>query len=370
MASSAGGTGTQSDGCDEFVQFGSSQRHRGGPGSLLLAVLVAGAVLAVVRQSAGPPHRPVPPAVAVTDVGHPILGVRAGWELFGLDSSGVVAVQFSRGRIIRTTVPPLLSGGPVFFVAARGEAIIRPLDNVPGYVVPDGKPARKLTGLLARGGVLLPGPTLSEQWFGQTSLDLLGPGGKLVNAHLLGAARTWSPFWVIADGAGGVVLVSMTNQTEVYDAGPGMLRPVGAQLVAVGPTVWLGMSCGNSPCRDVVISATTGASRALPGPPISPTPWSSTLGAVAPDGSTAAVFVPSGDGSILELVSLVTGKQTRVAAPVTGASSTQLAWSPDSRWLFVVTASGHLDVVNPRTGRAQELGLGLSGLSQIATRER
>jgi hypothetical protein len=353
----------------DIVQFGRPRRHRGGLGPLLLAALVAVAVLAVARQSSGQPRRPPPPAVAVTNIGHPILGVRAGWELFGLDSSGVVTVQFDVGRIVRTRVPPLLSNGPVFFVAAQGEAIIRPLDNVPGYVVPDGKPARQLTGLLAQGGTLLPGPTLTEQWFGRRSLDLLGPGGKVVNAHLAAPARTWAGFWVVADGAGGVILIDMTSQAEEYDARPGMLRPVRAQLVAVGPKAWLGMNCQPGPCQDVVISPATGASKTLPAPPVTVAPWPSTLGAVAPDGGTAAVIVPGdGETSVLKLVSLVTGNLTRVAVAVSGSWSTQLAWSPDSRWLFVITARGRLDAINPRTGRLQDLDLGLSGLSQIVIR--
>ncbi|HYK69601.1 MAG TPA: hypothetical protein VEV45_16770 [Streptosporangiaceae bacterium] len=363
-------TGSQPPG--DLVEFGRPSRQRPRLSSLLLTCLVAAAVVVVVSTRSGAhrtPPLPPPRPVAVTLVGHPILGIRASWELFGLDRGGMVRVQFSRGQITRTTVPPLLSGGPVFFIAADGEAIIRPLDNVPGYVVPDGKPARQLTGLLAQGGILLPGPTLTEQWFGRTSLELLGPGGKRVNARLAAVARVWAPFWVISDGAGGVVLVDMRSQVEEYDARPGMLRPVSAQLVAVGPTTWLGMNCESGPCQDVVISAATGASTALPGPPVSLTPWSSPLGAVAPDGLTAAVIVPGGsDVSTLELVSLSTGSRTRVAVTVSGPSSSRLAWSPDSRWLFVVTGNGRLDAVDSHTGRAQGLGLGVSGLTQIVIR--
>jgi len=367
VGTSTGDRGTQPGGHEEIVSFGRPRQRRGGLGSVLLAVLAAAAVLVVVRSAGGQPHRPAPPAVAVTDVGHPLLGVTASWELFGLDRSGLVVVQPSRGRIIRTTVPPLLSGGQVFFVAARGEAIIRPLDNVPGYVVPDGRPAQRLTGLLATGGVLLPGPTLTEQWFGRTSLRLLGPGGKPVKTHLAAVARAWEPFWVMADGAGGVLLIDSTSQIERYDARPGMLRPVGTQLVAVGPTTWLGLNCESGQCQNVAISAATGASRALPGPPVSLTPWSAPLGAVAPDGRTAALIVPTGDEtSTLELVSLTSGGQTRVAVPMGGASSSQLAWAPDSTWLFVVTANGGLETVNPRTGRVADLGL--SGLTQIVVR--
>jgi hypothetical protein len=360
---------SEQHGRDDVVQFGSQARRlRRWPGTLLVLGVLTAAAVEVVSHSGG--HHPPSPPVIVTSIGHPILGIRTGWELFGLDSSGVVTVQFDVGQIVRTRVPPLLSNGPVFFVAAQGEAIIRPLDNVPGYVVPDGKPARPLTGLLAQGGILLPGPTLTEQWFGHTSLDLLGPDGTVVNAHLAAIARTWAPFWVVADGAGGLVLLDMSSQVEKYDARPGMLRPLGAQLVAVGPTTWLGLNCQSSPCQDVVISAATGASRALPGPPVSLTPWPSTLGAVAPDGRTAAVIVDTGDEtSTLELVSLTSGGQTRVNVPVSGASSAQLAWAPDSTWLFVITATGGLSAVNPRTGRAQAVGLGLSGLSQIVIRQ-
>jgi len=372
VGSSAGGSGPLSGGND-IVQFGRLRRRRAGLGSLLLAVVVAIAVLAVVRHAGGNPHRSPPPAVAVTDVGHPILGVRASWELFGLDGSGVVAVQFRRGQITRTTLPPLLSDGPLFFVAADGEAIIRPLDNVPGYVVPDGKPARRLTGLLAQGGILLPGPTLTEQWFGGTALGLLGPGGKQVNAHLAAVARAWAPSWVIADGAGGVVLVDMRSQVEEYDARPGMLRPVGAQLVAVGPTTWLGMNCESGPCQDVVISAATGASRTLPGPAsyANPWPWQALPGVTSPDGAAAAVIVADhfGGQARLDLINLSTGGVVRVPVPVARDSSGQsLAWSPDSRWLFVVTAHGTLAIVDGRTGLPQHLNLGLSGLSQIVMR--
>jgi hypothetical protein len=92
---------------------------------------------------------------------------------------------------------------------------------------------------------------------------------------------------------------------------------------------------------------------------------------VSPDGSTAAVIVASQsqNRAWLELISLSSGASMRVFVPVTMRSTSQaLAWSPDNRWLFVVTASGQLAAVDPHTGRAQTLHLGLSGLTQIAIR--
>ena len=321
--------------------------------------------------------------MTITSIGHPILGVRAGWELFALDGNGVVAVQFSRGRIIRTTVPRLLSDGPVSFVAARGEAIIRPLDNVPGYLVRDGQPAQPLTGVLAQGGTLLPGPTLAQQWLDSGTLMLVGPRGTPEPVRLPIPAYLRAPNQAaIADGRGGLLLAGPATAV-VYDATPGLLRPIRAGLLAVGPRDWLGMTC-DMDCHLEVIGAATGISRVLPvlSSDGGPWPWQALPGGlwpsralpgiVSPDGSTAALIVPNvtaGQQAWLELVSLTSGDAERVTLPVApGNPSQSLAWSPDSRWLFVVTANGTLAAVDARTGRAQTVGLGMTGLSQIAIR--
>jgi hypothetical protein len=363
----------------DIVQFGRpAHKRRRWLGGLALACLLAAAAVLVATQSGG--HRPAPaPSVAVTDAGHPILGIRSGYELFGLDGSGVVAVQFARGRIVRTHLPPLQGDGIVSLVAARGEVLVRPLDRVPGYVVPDGKPARPLTGALAQGGILLPGPTATQEWLAGGDLALVGPDGKTEPAHL--GASVAPAQQVISDGRGGVVFITASG--TVYDAGPGVLRPVQELLLAIGSRNWLGVTCSAAACGYVVISAANGESSALPGAAIplgswpleslpgGPWPWQALPGLTAPDGSAAALIVSgeSPDQSSLELISLSSGATVQVRVPVElGASSRSLAWSPDSRWLFVVTASGKLAAVDTRTGHVHELGLGLSGLSQIVIR--
>jgi hypothetical protein len=349
----------------------------------LVCVVVAAVVLVVVQyssqQQTSPPRRPQ--LITVTEAGRPILGIRSGYELFGLDGSGVVAVQFARGQIIRTPLPPLQGDGIVSLVAARGEVLVRPLDRVPGYAVPDGKPARPLTGALAHGGILLPGPTSTQQWLNGDYLALVGRSGKAEPAHLGPAVPTAPAQNVIADGRGDLVLT--TTSGAVYDAGPGEARPLSALLLAVGMRDWLGVTCSEATCRYAVISAATGASRVLPGTtvptawaplqtlPGGPWPWRAVPGLTAPDGSAAALIVPgqpSGEPSLM-LISLSSGAAVRVPIWVGPRSSSQtLAWSPDSRWLFVLTASGQLTAVDPRTGRVQDLRLGLSGLSQIVIR--
>ena len=71
---------------------------------------------------------------------------------------------------------------------------------------------------------------------------------------------------------------------------------------------------------------------------------------------------------ILRLVNLGSGAEQTVAVPSGLALplGSTLAWSPDSRWLFVVTAGGGLAAVNARTHHVENLGVTLPPLSQIA----
>ena len=58
----------------------------------------------------------------------------------------MVRVQPAQGRVTQTLVPALGSTGPFSFVTGPSQVVIRPWDVVPGYLVPDGKPARPLPG--------------------------------------------------------------------------------------------------------------------------------------------------------------------------------------------------------------------------------
>jgi uncharacterized protein YjiK len=46
-----------------------------------------------------------------------------------------------------------------------------------------------------------------------------------------------------------------------------------------------------------------------------------------------------------------------------------MAWSPDSRWLFVVTDTGAVRVVSASTGQVGSLGVRLPFISQVAVRD-
>ena len=72
----------------------------------------------------------------------------------GRGAGFLVRIQPAAGQLTRTTVPDLLSGGPVYLLAGSDRVVIRPLDNVAGYLVVDGKPARQLSPLLNQGPIL------------------------------------------------------------------------------------------------------------------------------------------------------------------------------------------------------------------------
>jgi hypothetical protein len=94
------------------------------------------------------------------------------------------------------------------------------------------------------------------------------------------------------------------------------------------------------------------------------------LGVVAPDGSAAAVVQVIGGQLTLRLINLVSGADQRITVPMYQESlgPQALAWSPDSRWLFFITARGYLAAVNARTGGVEALGVTLPPVSQIAVR--
>jgi hypothetical protein len=375
----SGGSGGRQHDRVEYVEFGSPRER--GPGwltRLVLICLVIVAVVAVVGRSfhrhgpvAQPPKpHPLPP-VRVVDVGHRLLGVTAGWELFGLDQTDVVAIQFADGRIIRTALPPPVGSGPVSFLVGPRAAIIRPLDNAPGYLVPYGDQARPLTGPLAAGDLLLPGPRPSQEWVvggSSSSLSLVTAAGHATSVHITLPTSDWAVQSAMSDGRGGVLVSSVTGAQ--YDAVPGSLQRVGAILAAVGPKRWLGLSCRSGRCRNIVINPATGARRVLPGPALQllTWPWPFEAGAVAPNGSAAVVVVADGDDSVaLDLISLTSGAVSRIPVPVNQNSSSEtLVWSPDSQWLFALSADGKLLAVNAHSHRVQSVGVSLPRFTQLA----
>ena len=169
------------------------------------------------------------------------------------------------------------------------------------------------------------------------------------------------------DGRGGVLVVDYDGG-RYDDVRSGGFQRIAGMLAAVGPTRWLIVDChAGHRCSNVIVDPATGARHTLPGPSAEPLPGEP--GVIAPDGSAAAIAEASGDRVTLHLLNLVSGSDQQIPVSFEAEAADQgLAWSPDSRWLFVVTARGKLAAVDARTGHVENLGVSLPSLSLIAVR--
>jgi len=321
-----------------------------------------------------PTTEPTSPPVAVdsprvTEVGRWLLGVTGDWELFARGPDEVVRIQPALGRITQTRLPALQSSGPVSLIAGTGGVVVRPLDYVPGYIVPDGAPARPLPAGLGQSGEIFPGPDRGHVWVqgaqdGRT-LVLVGLDGTRTGPSIRLPATTQWP--LMSDGAGYVLVRGVGGD---YDARPdGLRRVTRGSVAAVGPTGWLALECDDrARCVWVAIDRATGSRRTLAGPPADP---NVPAGAISPDGSVAAVFrqVRGSEPQTVHLVDLASGAdyELAVSRDPDVYDTSRLAWSPDSRWLFLVTGK-RLVAVDPRTRAVHELGVDLPPIEQVTVR--
>ena len=308
-------------------------------------------------------------SVTVTDLGHPLLDVPADWELFGQGQGVVVRIELRHGRLTRTAVPEVGSAGPVYFVVGGDRAIVHPMDQVPGYVVHDKKPAVRLPSQLDQAYSVFPGPDARHLWAETragtaSALSLLTLDGRPAGVQVpIPADATVQA----SDRAGNVLMLGVGGR---YDARPdGLHRITSGTLLAAGPTRWLALECDERyRCAGVVIDRGTGQRRSLVTPLNA---YQQDSGAISPDGRVAALLQPDGrGGGNLELVDLATGL-ARLTGVTTGSDRIRggriLAWSPDSRWLFVTDGNGRLLALD-RTGRVTGLEVSVGAIDQIALR--
>ena len=315
-----------------------------------------------------PPAPPIanPPApVAVTDLGHPLLGVTAGWELFGRGDGVLVRVQLARGRITRTVVPGLQSTGPVSFLVGNGRALIRPIDFVPGYVVADGQPARPMPTSLVDSGPILPGPDPAHVWVApdpeRTMMALAGVDGGRTGTTIRLPPES-SPLDAVADGAGYVLIASPRG---VFDARPDALRRISTgSLLAVGPTGWLVAETDRRRHEVLVFIDSRNGRRHVVGPAL---PGGPPDGVIAPDGRTAVIFAADYDVTpyVLPLAGAVRHPVELPGLSIDVSDAGTVAWSPDGRLLFAVDTTGVVRVIDVRTGQISTLDAPLPRLRQL-----
>ena len=355
--------------------------------AVVVLVLVEGSIILVNHRSGHPidagPSRPPSsqpataassssdpsprPAVTSTSLAVARSDLTGRWALLARGPGVVVRFEPSSKTVSVAPIPSLKSSGPVSFVATTGASLVRPLDVVPGYVVPDSGVPEQMAATLATDGPMLPGPAPDEVW-------VAGPAGDtMVLKPVTGGAirgtvrvpRGGSPVGARPDGRGGILF---TTPGGVFDGLAGSARQVTlGNVLAVGPTTWLVTECDvRAVCTLVAIAADGAARRSLGA---ASSTWSEG-GVVSPDGRTAALgALGVGGRADLVLLDLTAPAPRPPTLPVDVAIGPgSMAWSPDGRWLFVVTAAGGVAVVDPRSGTVGDLGVTLPGLSQLAIR--
>jgi hypothetical protein len=287
-------------------------------------------------------------------------------ELLAAGPGVLIRIRLTTGLITRTEVPALRSNGPVYFVVGPHQAILRPLDFVPGYLVPDDQPARLLPAALGRGGPAFPGPRSGQLWvetgFGtHLVMSLVDMSGRRIGASI-SLPRPWG-IDAVADGRGYLLI---QFPAAVYDIRPTRRWRVSSGTIdAVGPSAWLITRCSHGRCRYEVIDPASGSRRPLPGTAVRSFVPS---GVISPNGRVAALAVLGhGQRFTLHLINLATGDRKALPVYLAGGASA-LAWAPDSRWLFAATMNGALLAIDPKTGRAHRLGVTLPPVSQLAIR--
>ncbi len=265
------------------------------------------------------------------------------------------------------------------FVTDAEGALARPIDFVPGYLIPDREPAREAPGALDAGGPAFPGPDPRHLWVSSSTSDdrmvLVGMDGRRTGP-LIAAPPQSSPvntsLFAIPDQTGYLLFPGIGG---VYDVRPsGTSRVTTGTVLAVGPTRWLTAVCNtharwltavcntHARCRPVVIDRSTGVRYPLnTRVPLSTRlngAVQSTAGVISPDGATVAVLVGSPQARI-EIIDLVTGTAHALSLRIDlsevdmGWAWESMVWSPDSRWLFI--ANGDLYAVSQRTGQITNL---------------
>lgn len=294
-------------------------------------------------------HRPV-----VRRTSRFLLGIHRDWELFARGDSSVVRIQFARGRVTTTEVPALASTGPVSFVVANRDALVRPIDYVPGYVIPDGRRTAKPSAALDCGGPAFPGPRPGAVWIapcrGETHKMLLTRLDGTRTGGSIEIPRGLSSLDALPDGRGYLIFVgsdTIAASAATIDVRPGQTTVVTRdKVLAAGPTRWLLERCRHKHCTATVVNRNTGARRRLP----TVVPPAESLGTISPDGRTAAFINAFTSPALVEVLDLRTGGVRIVPIRPDFVDMPAMVWSPDSRWLFVLDRHGILYAVRRPIG--------------------
>jgi len=173
--------------------------------------------------------------------------------------NAVLRIDIDQHRVVSTPVGPVMSTAPAFLAVGPSAAVIRPYDNVPGYVVADSGAVTDPPGRLDDGTFMVCSDGRSNRlWVADESLLQVDFNGSL-QAQIGGAQRPWA---IGCDGAG-EMLFQQGGATKVT----GIEAPTlvtSNNLIAAGPRTFLVRECATATaCPLTVVDRATGERRSL-----------------------------------------------------------------------------------------------------------
>ena len=360
---------------------------------IVVMALVAAVAVVVIRTVVGPRREggptPAVPAASVTaapqsptarptsqdpqvvrPASEPILAQVGRGSLVVQTATAIYWIDLGRGSVTRTRTPELTEHAA--FLAGSDWVVFKPIDSANGTVVVNGERARPLTGMLREDGWVylddrdgmwfLPDKELASHRITATRIGIDGRrvGSNRIRLPLRQSARS--------DLAGNLLV---TNPGGFYEASPDGIRQLGrGLLVAASRRFALSWDCDKwSRCAAFRLNRVTGRSVELVkvSDPLVDLYESEALdgaeagsNSLSPDGRTVALSLPysqSLNGWPVVTVDLETGTVTKLPGWLTDTNAnTQLAWSPNSRYLFAIT-DHRIRAVDVRRRTVQSLDL-------------
>ena len=271
------------------------------------------------------------------------------------DPNAVLRIEVDRGRVVTTAVGSVMSSAPAFLAVGPSAAVVRPYDNVHGYLVADSGSVTEPPGLLADGTFMACSDGGHDRVrLARESLVQVDYAGSL-KAEVGGGAQR--PTVIGCDGAG-EMLFRRGIATLVTGDGPPTVVTSNT-VVAAGPRTFLVRDCAAATaCPLTVVDRTTGERRSLTLDFAGTTPQSfpalteGRLGSISPDGRTAVVLRAEREAVFVDLATGIGQGVSSIAGEFQS-----FVWSTESRYLFYIGGGYKLVAFDRETRNNKPLGV-------------
>ncbi len=291
-------------------------------------------------------------------------------DIFARSSNAIYRIQTRRQTITATPTDRMDIDGPVPFITGPTQVVLRGYDtgasSRSGSLVPDGRPAQAVQGLLATADDLLPGPP-GRVWVASyeetPTLRLSDFSGRPArDGSVASVVRGYQS--VIADGSGGLLLQGVGGSYQLTREGP--RRITRGAVIATGRGHILTSDCSDRyRCSYYLYDRATHQQRRV-GPD---RVGEGALGTVSRDGRYAAIVSwQDTDQPLVRVLDLRTGTISARLDQGTDAQvdPNSLIWLPGDRLLRIT--DGALVLYNAATRTSTTPDLGLPNLLQLTIR--